>query len=91
MQVFRGAASQLTYGQPIFDLNKKVPDFDIWGTRSLGPFPSPVIITFVRLLIGFLILRYTRLGLYIYAIGGNERPPAFPVSTSTATSWRSTP
>ncbi len=77
MQIYRGAASQLTSGQPISFLNKKVPDWDIWGTRSLGPFPSPVIIAFVTFLIGFLILRYTRLGLYIYAIGGNETATRF--------------
>ena len=77
MQIYRGAASQLTAGQPISFLNKKVPDWDIWGTRSLGPFPSPVIIAFVTFLIGFLILRYTRLGLYIYAIGGNETATRF--------------
>jgi ribose/xylose/arabinose/galactoside ABC-type transport system permease subunit len=77
MQIYRGAASQLTAGQPISFLNKKVPDWDVWGTRSLGPFPSPVIIAFVTFLIGFLILRYTRLGLYVYAIGGNETATRF--------------
>jgi len=77
MQIYRGAASQLTAGQPISFLNKKVPDWDIWGTRSLGPFPSPVIIALCTFLIGFLILRYTRLGLYIYAIGGNETATRF--------------
>ncbi len=39
MQIYRGAASQLTAGQPISFLNKKVPDWDIWGTRSLGTVP----------------------------------------------------
>jgi ribose transport system permease protein len=32
----------------------------------------PVLIWLVLLLIIFLVLRYTRFGLYIYAIGGNE-------------------
>lgn len=77
MQIYRGAASQLTAGQPISFLNKKVPDWDIWGTRSLGPFPSPVIIALCMFLVGFLILRYTRLGLYVYAIGGNETATRF--------------
>lgn len=77
MQIYRGAASQLTAGQPISFLNKKVPDWDIWGTRSLGPFPSPVVIAFCTFVVGFLILRYTRLGLYVFAIGGNETATRF--------------
>lgn len=77
MQVFRGAALQLTSGKPIFDLTKIQPQFDIFGTRDYGGIPSPVIITLVVFLIGFLILRYTRLGLYTYAIGGNEQATRF--------------
>ena len=77
MQVFRGVALQLTNGQPIFDITKVQPNFDIWGTRSFGGIPSPVIITAVVFVIGYLILRYTRLGLYTYAIGGNEQATRF--------------
>jgi ribose transport system permease protein len=77
MQVFRGIALQLTNGQPIFDITKIQPDFDIWGTRNFGGIPSPVIITAVVFVIGYLILRYTRLGLYTYAIGGNEQATRF--------------
>jgi ribose transport system permease protein len=77
MQIFRGIALQLTNGQPIFDITKVQPDFDIWGIRNFGGIPSPVIITAVVFVIGFLILRYTRLGLYTYAIGGNEQATRF--------------
>jgi ribose transport system permease protein len=77
MQVFRGVALQLTNGEPIFDITKVVPDFDIWGTRNFGGVPSPVIITAAVFVIGWLILRYTRLGLYSYAIGGNEQATRF--------------
>lgn len=77
MQVFRGLALQLTNGQPIFDITKVQPEFDIWGTRNFGGIPSPVIITAVVFVIGYLILRYTRLGLYTYAIGGNEQATRF--------------
>jgi ribose transport system permease protein len=77
MQVFRGVALQLTNGQPIFDITKVMPAFDIWGTRNFAGVPSPVIITAVVFVIGFLILRYTRLGLYTYAIGGNEQATRF--------------
>src|SRR4051812_11287097 len=69
MQIFRGAALQLTSGKPIFDLTKIQHNFNIFGTRDFGGVPSPVIITLVVFVIGFLILRYTKLGLYTYAIG----------------------
>jgi ribose transport system permease protein len=77
MQIFRGIALQLTNGQPIFDITKVMPDFDIWGTRNFAGIPSPVIITAIVFVIGFLILRYTRLGLYTYSIGGNEQATRF--------------
>lgn len=77
MQIFRGLALELTNGKPIFDLTSKVPDFDIWGTRQFAGIPSPVIITLIVFAAAFLILRYTRLGLYTYAIGGNEQATRF--------------
>jgi ribose/xylose/arabinose/galactoside ABC-type transport system permease subunit len=77
MQIFRGIALQLTNGKPIYGITKKQPNFDIWGTRDWHGIPSPVIITVVVFLILFLILRYTRLGLYTYAIGGNEQATRF--------------
>jgi ribose transport system permease protein len=77
MQIFRGVASQMTNGEPIAFITKKYPRFAIFGTESLGPIPSPVIIAFCVFLVGFLILRYTRLGLYTYAIGGNEQATRF--------------
>jgi ribose transport system permease protein len=77
MQIFRGIALQLTSGKPIFDITKKQPNFDIWGTRNYGGVPSPVIITGVVFVVLYLVLRYTRLGLYTYAIGGNEQATRF--------------
>lgn len=77
MQIFRGAALQVTDGKPIFDLTSLQPSFAMWGTGDVAGIPAPVIITLVVFLIGFLILRYTRLGLYTYAIGGNEQATRF--------------
>jgi ribose transport system permease protein len=77
MQIFRGLALELTNGKPIFDLTSRVPNFDIWGTRNFFGVPSPVIITLGVFLAAFLVLRYTRLGLYTYAIGGNEQATRF--------------
>jgi ribose transport system permease protein len=77
MQIFRGLALQVTSGAPIYDLTKVQPDFDIFGTRNFGGIPSPVIITVIVFVISYLLLRYTRLGLYSYAIGGNEQATRF--------------
>ncbi|MBX3070520.1 MAG: ABC transporter permease [Thermomicrobiales bacterium] len=77
MQIFRGVASEITAGEPISFLTASVPNFNIFGTRNLGPFPAPVIIAFCTFVVGFLILRYTRLGLYVFAIGGNETATRF--------------
>ena len=77
MQIFRGIALQLTNGQPMSGITKVQPHFDIWGTRDYGGIPSPVIMTAVVFIVFFLILRYTRLGLYTYAIGGNEQATRF--------------
>lgn len=77
MQIFRGIALQITDGKPIYNLTKIQPSFDIWGTRNYWGIPSPVVLTAIVFVIGFLILRYTRLGLYTYAIGGNEQATRF--------------
>ena len=77
MQIFRGVASEITAGEPVSFLDASVPNFDIFGTRELGPFPAPVIIAFLTFVVGFLVLRYTRLGLYVFAIGGNETATRF--------------
>lgn len=77
LQIFRGMAEQVTNGQPIYNITKTYPDFDIFGSRDFHGIPSPVIVTLIVFVIGFLILRYTRLGLYTYAIGGNEQATRF--------------
>jgi ribose transport system permease protein len=67
--VARGLTLVYTEGKPISGFERT---FTNLGTESIGPIPIPVFIWVVLLLITFLILRYTRFGLYIYAIGGNE-------------------
>jgi len=49
-----------------------VEEFTFWGTGNLGPFPVPVVILTIIFVIAYLTLNYTRFGLYVYAIGGNE-------------------
>lgn len=67
--VARGLTLVYTEGRPISGLDES---FTFLGTGSLGPVPMPVVIWILVLLIFFFILRYTKFGLHIYAIGGNE-------------------
>lgn len=67
--IARGLTLVYTEGKPIAGLDRA---FTFWGTGNLGPVPMPVVVWLVVLLLAYLALRYTRFGLYIYAIGGNE-------------------
>lgn len=69
MAVLRGATLVYTNGRPIVGMGM---DFTFWGTGKIGPVPMLVVIMIVILSIAIIILKHTRLGLYIYAIGGNE-------------------
>jgi len=45
----------------------------IWlGRGSIGPVPTPIVLLFVAYLLGALMLRYTRFGRYVHAIGDSE-------------------
>jgi ribose/xylose/arabinose/galactoside ABC-type transport system permease subunit len=66
---WRGATLLWSGGQPISNFSD---DFKYWGKESIGPVPIPVII-FVGLgIIAHVVLKYTRYGRWIYALGGNE-------------------
>jgi inositol transport system permease protein len=43
------------------------------GQGYLGPVPMPVVIMLVLLSLTWALMKYTRFGLYIYSIGGNEK------------------
>lgn len=65
----RGFTLVFTQGKPIAGLERA---FTFLGTGDLGPFPMPVVVWIIVLILAYSALRYTRFGLYIYAIGGNE-------------------
>ncbi len=69
MAVGRGLTLVYTQGKPISGMGD---DFVFWGSGKLGLFPVPVIILFLVFLLSYIVLRHTRFGLHIYAIGGNE-------------------
>ena len=69
MSIVRGAAYTVTAGQPIYTFPS---GFTAIASR-VGGFPLyTMIILLAVFLLGWYILRYTRVGRYTYAIGGNE-------------------
>lgn len=69
MSIVRGAAYTVTNGQPIYTFPK---GFTAISSRVGGiPLYSTLILVAVFLL-GWYILRYTRIGRFTYAVGGNE-------------------
>jgi len=67
--IARGLTLVYTEGKPISGLERA---FTNLGSIYLGPIPILVIIWVVLLALVYFVLKYTRFGLYIYAIGGNE-------------------
>lgn len=69
MAVLRGTTLVYTNGRPIVGMGR---DFTFWGTGNIGPVPVLVVLMLAILIIATIILKHTRLGVNIYAIGGNE-------------------
>jgi ribose transport system permease protein len=70
MTVVRGLAYVTTKGQPV---TGDFPDVFRWiGEGYVGSIPVPFIILVIALLAAGFILRYTKLGPKLYAVGGNE-------------------
>ncbi len=64
----RGVALLFTEGQNILQLG----DFIVFGQGSLGVIPIPIIFLVIIAIITWYILRHTRFGRSLYAVGGNE-------------------
>lgn len=69
MLVARGIALSYSNGAPIFI---KDETFLSLGTGYIGPIPIPVAIMFFVLVIAQFVLKKTKFGRYVYAVGGNE-------------------
>lgn len=66
----RGVALLLSNGRPVNGLSDK---FIFLGTGSLGPIPMPIIFLAILALITWYMLKYTKTGRHIFALGGNEQ------------------
>lgn len=69
MSAFRGAALLFAAGGPISGFE---PSFSWWGQGKIGPVPVPVIIFLSAAALAHIVLRYTRYGRQVYAVGGNS-------------------
>jgi ribose/xylose/arabinose/galactoside ABC-type transport system permease subunit len=66
--IIRGILLISTNGQPVYG----TPQEFIWvGLGKVGPVPVSVIIYALVIVMTGLLLRFTRMGQYIYAVGGN--------------------
>lgn len=66
--IARGVALLYTKGQNILQLGK----FVVFGQGDLGVVPIPIIFLVVLAIVTWYILRHTRIGRSLYAVGGNE-------------------
>lgn len=64
----RGLALYIAEGQPIRDLPESFTNI---GSGSVGMIPIPVIFLIVLGIITWYIMKWTKLGRHIYAVGGN--------------------
>lgn len=69
MTAARGVALSLSGGEPIF---VEDPVILAVGNSYLGPIPYPIIIAVIIMIISHIVLTRTKLGRYVYAVGGNE-------------------
>lgn len=69
MTIARGLALVLSKGRPVTNLS---PEFNFIGGGDILYVPVPILLFVLVIIISAVILKYTRIGRYIYAVGGNE-------------------
>ena len=75
MNIARGTAYVLTDGQPVRVMSDS---FNFIGSGYIGGFfPTPVLYLIIFIIICYLIMNKTKLGRYIYAVGGNPEAAKF--------------
>jgi inositol transport system permease protein len=68
LTIFRGLTLTISNGGPISGFDASMRWF---GTGLIGPVPVPAIIFIVAAILCHIVLRYTRYGRAVYAVGGN--------------------
>ncbi|MBV8457953.1 MAG: ABC transporter permease [Acetobacteraceae bacterium] len=69
LQIGAGISALLVRGQIAYAVP---PLITTLGAKSLGPVPWIVIVAGAFLLVGHIVLTYTRFGRYVYMVGGNR-------------------
>lgn len=69
MVIARGLVFVITLGKPIYGFPMH---YNVIGMGKLGPIPIPMLIWGVIVLVAHVVLKYTKFGQYVYAVGGNE-------------------
>ncbi len=69
MQIGAGICALLVRGQIAYNIP---PLIKTLGSSTIGPFPAIVVVACLFLLVGHLVLTYTRFGRYVYMVGGNR-------------------
>lgn len=69
LQIGAGICALLVRGQIAYAVP---PVIKTLGSGTIGPFPAVVVVAALFLLVGHLILTYTRFGRYVYMVGGNR-------------------
>jgi|UniRef100_A0A8J4HB79 ribose transport system permease protein len=69
LQIGAGICALLVRGQIAYAVPKLIATL---GNGSLGPVPWIIIVAAITLLLGHIVLTYTRFGRYVYMVGGNR-------------------
>ncbi len=69
MTIWRGASYMYTDGRPVWGLPD---DFGLLGSGRVLSIPLPTIIMICVYVVTYILLKYTKFGRYVYAVGGNK-------------------
>lgn len=69
MTVARGLTLVYTSGRPVINLSDA---YNRIGGGYFAGIPIPILILLIVILLGVFMLKYTKFGRYVYAVGGNE-------------------
>jgi ribose transport system permease protein len=69
MSILRGASYMYTGGRPVWGLPE---EFSFLGSGRVVGIPVPTIIMICIYVIAFVVLKHTKFGRYVYAVGGNK-------------------
>lgn len=69
MSLYRGLSLVITKGQPIYDFPI---EFTYFGKGDFGKINPPIILGIIMIFLAMVLLKYTKWGQYVLALGGNE-------------------